>query len=104
MAPVEPTGLSLKEHGLALIEAHAADFLKVMRGLAHAIDQRRGLVSSDDLRELADSLSLTAPHQNAYGAIFCEPGWVVVGRKKSTIPSNHYREIRVWSYRPGGVC
>lgn len=97
------TGLSLKEQGLALIEAHAGDFVTVMRELAHRIDRLRGMVSTDDLRPLAKAIGLEPVHCNAWGSVFHERGWQIIGRKRSVIPSCHYREIKVWTYRPGGV-
>jgi hypothetical protein len=94
----ETTGLTLREEGLALIEAHAGDFLRVMRGLAERMAKEHGSVSADELRPLADSLGLVPHHPNAWGSLFKAPGWRCIDTRISTTPSAHARLIRVWVF------
>jgi len=57
-----------------------------------------GSVSADDLRRYADKHNDQPGHVNAWGSVFRGAGWRMVGRMKSTIPSNHAREIKVWRW------
>ena len=91
-------GLTLKTQGQDAIEATDAGFVDTMRRAAIAISERNGLVSTDDLRLWAVSNGFYPKHHNSWGAIFRGPQWREVGRKKSVIPGNHHREIRIWRY------
>jgi hypothetical protein len=94
-------GESLKEDGLAQIEESNEGFVWEVRRYAELFCSRHGSVTSDDLRRYAIERGIAPNHQNAWGAVFRGGGWRVVGRKKSEFASNHGREIRIWSNRPG---
>lgn len=91
-------GLQAKRDGLALVEEGHRDFVQTMRSLAIQISQASGFVSSDNLRVVAERMGLTPTSPNCWGAVFLGPKWKVVGRKKSAVPGNHGREIRVWKW------
>ncbi len=91
-------GRVLKDDGLAGVADNNIAFLAVMRAEAIRISLSRGWVSSDDLRVYASQLDLEPTHQNAWGAIFRGPQWKVVGHRKSAVPGNHAREIKIWQY------
>lgn len=91
-------GRLLKEQGQILVSSNNQHFLALMREEARRISDERGWVSSDDLRVYASQLDLEPTHPNAWGAIFRCPRWQVVGRRKSAVPGNHAREIKVWQY------
>lgn len=94
-------GERLKEQGLERVEAHHGDFLETMRDYAKVFSQRYGYVSSDELRRYAKAHGIEPDHPNAWGAVFQGKNWRHIGRKKSTLPSNHAREIRVWRWIAG---
>jgi hypothetical protein len=89
---------ALKADGLDAIELSSQSFVEAMRAEAKRISKERGWVSSDDLRVYASQHNLEPTHQNSWGAIFRGPCWQVVGRRKSAVPGNHAREIKVWQY------
>lgn len=91
-------GRKLKQEGLDRVAEDNTEFLLKMRYEAMRISQERGWVSSDDLRVYASQLDLAPTHQNAWGCLFKGPNWKVVGRRKSAVPGNHAREIRIWQY------
>ena len=93
-------GAQAKQLGLDLVELHDGAWLERMRAEAKRISQQVGMVSTDDLRLYCGIHGLTPNSPNSYGAIFRGKGWREVGRKKSTVPSNHYRELRVWRWEP----
>jgi hypothetical protein len=73
-------------------------FIHRMRQEARILSQRCGTVTCDDLRMIAVGLGLAPSHPNSWGAIFRGPQWILVGRQRSRVVSNHAREIRVWKY------
>lgn len=89
-----------KRDGLDAIESHDGAFVRMMRCHAMLISQERGWVTSDDLRVVAAQQRLEPAHPNTWGAIFRGPCWQIVGRRKSAVPGNHAREIKVWRYEP----
>lgn len=91
-------GRVLKDNGLASVAENNTVFLALMRAEAIRISLSRGWVTSDDLRVYASQLDLVPTHQNAWGAIFRGPQWKVVGHRKSAVPGNHAREIKIWQY------
>ena len=91
-------GLRLKWQGIELVYENNRTFVDGMRLVAKAIVKARGRVSSDDLREVASKLKIAPDHCNAWGSITKGKIWKCIGRKKSELPSNHGREIRVWSF------
>lgn len=92
------TGELLKQAGLDQVTASNETFVESMRQIARGISILRGQVCTDDLREAADKAGLRPTHPNAWGCVFKGKGWVLVGRRYSTWPSSHGREIRVWKY------
>jgi len=104
-----PAGEVEKASGLALVEMANQEFVDRMRAEAVRICDATGAVSTDDLRARAVALGIVPRHQNAWGAIFRGKAWRMVGRRKSAVPGNHAREIRVWSYaggltEPSAIC
>jgi hypothetical protein len=97
----EGSGSILKERGLDSVESHEATFVEKMRKRAFEIATESGTVTSDDLRHYAKAYGIVPNHQNAWGAIFRGKLWRSVGRKKSSLNSNHNREIRVWALTEG---
>ncbi len=93
-------GQQLKTDGQAIVEEHNSLFVDAMRTEAKRISAERGFVSSDDLRLIAQQWGIEPKHQNAWGAIFRGKGWKIVGRRRSTVPGNHAREIKIWQYEP----
>lgn len=91
-------GEQRKNQGISLVESNAMGFIEAMRREAIRISSVIGSVTSDDLRLYADRHGFIPHHQNAWGAIFRGKAWRIVGRKKSEIPDNHAREIRIWRY------
>ncbi len=87
-----------KDYGIALVAANEPDFLAVMRKEAKRICNRKGWVSSDDLRERAAHLGWAPRHPNAWGAIFKKSEWEIVGFVASRKVSNHYRRIGMWRW------
>lgn len=91
-------GHALKAAGQDLVESHNETFVSLMRAEAKRISKERGWLTSDDLRVYASQLDLKPAHPNCWGSIMRGPQWKVVGRRKSAVPENHSREIRVWQY------
>lgn len=91
-------GIELRDQGIAQVAENNAAFLKLMRAFAEQISMRNGEVSSDEVRLRAQAEGYAPKHSNAWGALFKAPGWKFLYRKKSVLPSNHGREIRVWKY------
>ena len=104
--------LNLLLHGqLALFDAEEAErrrdlgvesvretFVEAMRRVAIQMSDTEGQVSSDDLRRHAKERGISPKHPNAWGVIFRGKGWTCVGRMKSSLVSNHAREIRIWKW------
>lgn len=92
----------LKDEGLDAVESREGRFVDVMRQEAIRISRSRGWVTSDDLRVYASQHDCEPAHQNCWGAIFRGPSWRVIGRRRSAVPGNHSREIKIWQYVKGG--
>ncbi len=88
-----------RDKGLDKVEGNNDSFVHRMRAHAKHIAQRTGHVTSDDLRRYASSHGLEPKHPNAWGAVFRGKQWICIGRRKSTLASNHAREIRIWGLR-----
>jgi len=93
-------GESLREGGLDSVEANNQSWIERIRAVARQISMASGSVSADDLRKWADKHNDQPGHVNAWGSVFRGAGWVVVGRVKSTTPTCHAREIKVWRWVP----
>ncbi len=91
-------GMQAKQLGLDLAELHDGAWLESMRAHAKRISAECGMVTTDDLRLYGASYGLYSMSPNSYGAIFRGKGWTMVGRKKSIIPSNHARELKIWKW------
>jgi hypothetical protein len=92
-------GENPKDTGIASVESHNPTFVEKMRARAIEVATSEGTVTSDDLRRYGKAYGIEPNHPNAWGAIFRGNLWRSVGRKKSTLNSNHSREIRVWSLK-----
>ncbi|MFZ3015338.1 MAG: hypothetical protein WA045_16660 [Nitrospira sp.] len=91
-------GAHRKSVGLTETEENNRVFIRQMREEAHRLVKRCGRVSIDGLRFYAEARGLKPHSPNAWGAIFHEKGWRVIGHVLSTFPSNRSREIREWTY------
>jgi len=96
MNPSTSTGDALKQSALFTLECTAQVFLETMRSHARQVCRRQGYVTSDDLREYADSLGLAPHHKNAWGAVLKRPDFHAVGYVPSRLPTNRHRVIRRW--------
>jgi len=94
-------GECLKVAGQLSVETNDLHFLETIREVAKQISRASGFVSTDNLRPIAEAMGLHPKSPNAWGAVFMGKHWKTVGRKKSALASNHYREIRVWEYVEG---
>lgn len=94
-------GVQGKDNGIQQIVDNNPTFVKTMQGVARLIARRRGVVCSDDLREVASQYGIAPKHENAWGGIFRGKNWIKVGTVRSRIPSNHAREIKSWALRDG---
>lgn len=91
-------GELLKRQGQDAIEDTDRRFVELMRECAREISEREGFVSTDDLRLYAVGHGLYPKHQNSWGSILRGAHWMIVGRKRSALPSNHAREIRIYKW------
>lgn len=94
-----PSGIRGRDEGIARIVDTCETYVETARGVARILARRRGVVSSDDVREVLTEYGIEAPHPNAIGAIFKGKEWHPVGWMQSKIPSNHGRVVRSWSLR-----
>jgi len=93
-----PLGIRLRDIGLDAVEDHNLTWVERMRIVAKNICDKQVTVSADDLRQYVVSHQDFPDHPNAWGSIFREKGWKMIGRKKSEAPSAHAREIKVWTW------
>jgi hypothetical protein len=93
-------GSALAEAGIAAVERseerQAPGLLEALREHAALIARSRGQVTSDDVREFAKKKGLEPHHPNVWGCLFRGPQWRPFGWKRSRLPGNHGRAIRVW--------
>lgn len=92
---------SLKTQGLDAAEASHGSFVQIMRTEAIRISDQRGWVTNDDLRVYADQIGMVPKHPNAWGAIWHGKGWIIVGYRRSAVPSSHARTIKIYTWRGG---
>ena len=95
-------GMKLRDSGIASVEFNNLSWVERMREVAREISQNQGYVCADDLRRYANKHNDQPGHVNGWGAVFRAPGWVAIGRKKSTTPTAHARWIMVWKFRGKG--
>jgi hypothetical protein len=92
----DSSGSERLEEGIRRVARPNAEFVRILRAEAKRISRCEGRVCSDDLRIYAKEIGLEPTSPNAWGVIFRGNGWRVVGHVKSSIPSNHRREIKMW--------
>lgn len=90
-------GEALKQAGLDAVEDDAP-FVQTMREIARQISDRSGMVTSDNLRIIADKMGLAPRSDHSWGGIFRGKQWKIIGRCKSALPSNHRRELKIWRW------
>lgn len=91
-------GQRLKREGQQKIDSRNKRFIYDMRVYARAMSDMFGKVTTDDLRRHATGLGEYPTHHNAWGCIFKQKGWTVIGRQPSKLPGNHARSIAVWKW------
>jgi hypothetical protein len=90
-------GEKRKKRGLKSVSGNNTVWLQRARAIASDIYQRKGSVTTDDVKDYILRHQLPQPsHPNAWGAIFHAKGWRPIGRTKSKFSAAHAREIRVW--------
>jgi hypothetical protein len=94
-------GEVLKELGLQTVEVNNADFISTAKSIARCLARKNGRVTMDDVREVLDMLGIDPKHPNSYGAVFTGKDWHFVGWARSRRPSNHARDLKIWSLQPG---
>jgi len=87
-----------KSAGIDRVAKHNASFIELMRSVAKRISLARGSVSIDALRQFAGERGIVPIHPNSWGCIFRGPEWQMVGREKSSVVSNHAREVKAWKW------
>lgn len=93
-------GEALRDEGMAMAALTQSELLAEARDEAVRIARAQGYVTIDDVRRAAHVPPGTTNGQNWIGSVFKDKRFVWTGRmKKSEIPSNHGRMIRVWSLR-----
>lgn len=93
------SGEVLKQSGIKKVSANNREWIDWIRAKAAQIALKAGVVSADDLRNIAAAHDREPAHPNAWGAVFRGSQWEIVGRKKSTTPSAHSRSINVYRLR-----
>jgi len=94
------TGAQLKLQGLSRASLSRKELLCAAKMFAHAIAQKRGSVTIDDVQaELVANGFSSEDLGCAAGALFISKEWECVGFKKSTRTSNRARRILVWKLR-----
>ena len=95
----EQLGLFMRDRGIDSVEQNNLTWVERMRFHAKKISDTFGEVCADDLREIAARTHDNPEHCNAWGAVFRGKQWRVIGRRKSTTPTAHAREIKVWKWQ-----
>ena len=57
-----------------------------------------GWVTIDDVRRVSDLYGYQPDSPKAFGAVFKQPGWTMVGRQRSTYQSNNGRYVCQWQW------
>ena len=91
------TGAQLKLQGLSRASLSRKELLCAARMFAHAIAQKRGSVTIDDVMDAITEQGF-APEDmgNASGSVFRSTDWTCIGWEPSRRASNHARYIRRW--------
>ena len=96
---LDADGNARRRDGLDRVEQNAEEWLAWIRAEAVRISQERGEVSADDLRVVTEQAHRHPHHPNAWGAVFRGNEWELIGRRTSSTPTAHAREIKVWRYK-----
>lgn len=80
-----------------LFEQDRAGLIAAARTIARQIAREQGEVTIDDVRARLGVLPATVDRR-ALGAVFSEPGWVLVGYRPSRRRECHHRPIGVWRW------
>lgn len=86
----------LRDEGIERVGSHNREWLEWARMKAFSTLQTFKTVSSDDIRSYVEDGDYWPDHPNTWGAIFKDKRFEPCGWKKSNVPSNHSRYIRVW--------
>ena len=92
-------GQRRKRDGIALGTFHGSGWLNRARTVARDIAAKQGNVTSDDVLAVVGHPELEGLHRNSIGAIFQDPGFVLIGYTRTRRPSGHARKIGVWRLR-----
>lgn len=91
-------GKQARDRGITVTILNNADFIATARSIARVLATKP--ISMDDVRKELDRRGIKPKTPNAYGAVFRGKGWVHVGWVKSSLITNHCRDIKVWRYQP----
>ncbi len=92
---LDADGNARRRDGLDRVEQNAEEWLAWIRAEAVRISQERGEVSADDLRVVTEQAHRHPHHPNAWGAVFRGNEWELIGRRTSSTPTAHAREIKI---------
>lgn len=91
-------GMSRQANGIARVSVSNADWIATARSYARRRAVQFGTVTSDDVRIYMSAQGFFPTSPAAHGAIFKEPGWRTVDRRKSELVGNHGRHICVYEW------
>ena len=99
-APTPLIGAQLKLQGLSRASLSRKELLCAAKMFAHAIAQKRGSCTIDDVQAELEAQGFTsADLGNAAGGVFRGKDWECVGSRQSKRVSAHARRILVWMLR-----
>lgn len=93
-------GLEQKELGLYATALNNADFVALARTIAKEYCAKHGSVTIDNVRCDLRMDGRQPSNPNAWGSIFMETGWRIIGYTPSQVRSNHHRRIARWEWKP----
>lgn len=91
-------GESLRDKGKNQVEENAGEWMLWIRQEAIKHWMEHGVVTSDDIRSIADRQRYQPHHDNAWGAVFRGREWKPIGFVRSKRRDAHARMIREWMY------
>lgn len=92
------TGTTLRDLGLAQLEAAYPDFLTAARKTMDALIRLNGSTTIDQVRDLLADAGIYPDSNHAWGAVPAPKKYVCVGQRKSSRPSNRARIVRIWAH------
>jgi len=98
------SGRMARDAAIARVISNNESVVATLRGIARILAQRRGVVTMDDVRQVANDYGIVPDHPNVFGAVFHARGWEPVGYVQSKIPTNRARVIRTWRYCEEALC